>query len=129
MWDDGQTGTMKAKVTFRNFANAPNNECALVNTLSLSRGFMIPKSKSRSTDIPWEIYDHYNTNAEKSCILLNGYYPIDNRKHEGRKRNVKTLLHKRTLCDKSYWNDLETTILLLQELLPPDVVGAISCFK
>jgi hypothetical protein len=25
MWNDGQTGMMKAKVAFRNFANAPKN--------------------------------------------------------------------------------------------------------
>jgi len=102
MWDDGQTGMMKAKDTFRNFANAPKNG---------------------------EIYAHYNTNTEKSYILLNGYYPIDDRKHERPKRNVKTLLQNRMLCDQSYRTDLETTLLLLQELLPLDVVGAISCFE
>jgi len=98
-------------------------------TLSLSNGFMIPKSASRSKELLWEMYAHYNTNTEKSCILLNGYYPIDDSKHEGRKRNAKTLLQNRTLCDQSYWTDLETTLPLLQEILPLDVVGAISCFE
>jgi len=32
-------------------------------------------------------------------------------------------------CAISYWTDLETTLLLLQELLPLDVVGTISFFE
>ena len=80
-------------------------------TLSLSNGFMISKSASRSKELLWEKYAHYNTNIEKSCILLNGYYPIDDSKHEGRKRNAKTLLQNRTLCDQllDWPRDVTTT--------------------
>jgi hypothetical protein len=61
------------------------------NSASVTNESTIPKSASTNRAFLLQIYAYYNTNGGKSCILVNGYYRIDDRKHEGRKRNVKTL--------------------------------------